>query len=172
MLYTIAEVSNLIHLSKVSIYKKLKLKELQEHITKNQGITYINEIGLNLIRNDLKNNKDDLNDLNNKGVNNSINDDIATDSDSLNLKDDYINYLKLENERLWNELKEKNLQLSQEQELTKNMQILQIRQQPQDIKALEEHFKDLDNKLVNIKEKLNQKKNQEHKGIWDNLFKK
>lgn len=54
MLYTIAEISDLIGLSKVSIYKKLKLKELAIHLSKKQGVTYITEQGFNLIKESLK----------------------------------------------------------------------------------------------------------------------
>ena len=54
------EVSESIGLSKQSIYKKLKAKELQDNITKKQGVTYINEVGFNLIRDGLKANIDGL----------------------------------------------------------------------------------------------------------------
>jgi hypothetical protein len=37
-------------LSKVSIYKKLKSKELKEHISKKLSVTYVDEVGFNLIK--------------------------------------------------------------------------------------------------------------------------
>jgi len=54
MLYTIIEISNLINLSKVSIYEKLKLKELEGHIIKKKDVIYIDDIGFNLIKDSFK----------------------------------------------------------------------------------------------------------------------
>jgi hypothetical protein len=173
MLYTVAEISNLTDLSKVSIYNKLKLKEIHEHITKKQGVAYIDEIGLNLIKDSLKLNDDALNHLNNKDIDTSINDDIPIDTDGLNIKNEYINYLKVENERLWIELKDKNLQISSLQRLVENGQILLKDKPQQDIKLLEEHFKDLDNSLIEVRERMEKRKNKSSsKNIFQKLFKK
>lgn len=49
MLYTVAEVADLTNLSKVSIYQRIKLKELKEFISRKQGVTYISEVGVNSI---------------------------------------------------------------------------------------------------------------------------
>jgi hypothetical protein len=46
MLYTVAEVSEEIDLSKGSIYNILELKEIQDHIIKKYSITCIDEIAL------------------------------------------------------------------------------------------------------------------------------
>ena len=54
MVYTIKKVSELVDLSKASIYNRLKSHELQKHITKKQVFTYLDEIGLKLIQNSLK----------------------------------------------------------------------------------------------------------------------
>jgi hypothetical protein len=171
MLYTVAEISNLTSLSKVSIYNKLKVKEIQEHITKKQGVSYIDELGLNLIKDSLKLNADDLKDSNNKDIDTSLNDYIALDTDDLNTKGDYINYLKTENERLWAELKDKNLQISNLQRLVENGQIL-LKDKPQDIKLLEDHFKDFDNKLLEVKKRMDQRKTESSKNIFQKIFKK
>ena len=174
MLYTVAEVSNLTGLSKVSIYNKIKLKELHEHITKKQGVSYIDEIGLILIKDSLNLNNDALNDLNNNDIDNSLNDDIAMDTDDLNNKNDYINYLKVENERLWEELKDKNLQISNLQRLVENGQVLLKDKPKQDIKLLDEHFKDLDNRLLEVREHMKDKakENKNSGNIFNNFFKK
>ena len=87
MLYTILEVSEKINLSKVSIYKKLKSDELKVHITKKKGVSYIDEEGFNLIRDSLKTEKT-------KESNTTSKQETAADSDTINLKLDYINYLK------------------------------------------------------------------------------
>ena len=50
MLRSVAEVSTLTGLSKVSIYNKIKLKEFEQYIVKNKGITYISDEGIDLIK--------------------------------------------------------------------------------------------------------------------------
>ena len=87
MLYTIAEVSELIGLSKVSIYKKLKVKELEVHLSKKQGITYITEQGFNLIKDNLKLNDEIKKELKPKAVDNNANDEVSTDTESFNIKE-------------------------------------------------------------------------------------
>lgn len=172
MLYTVAEVSNLTSLSKVSIYNKLKLKELDPYISKKQGITYISEDGLNLIKDSLNLNDDPLNSLNNKYIDNTSNDEISTDTEDLNLKDDYIKYLKLENQRLWEELQEKNSQINGLNRLVENGQVLLKEHIKEDPILLEEHFQDLDNKLMDLRDQIEQRKNeQEQKGLFQKIFK-
>ena len=159
MLYTIAEVSELINLSKVSIYKKLKLKELEKHISKKQGITCIDEVGLNFIKESLKFNKEVKSAL--KDIDDFVNDETAIDND-------YTFFLKDEIDFLKNEIQEKNLQISSlnnrlgfEQDLHKNTQILLKNQQDkpkEDILFLENRFKELDIKLIEVVEHMKQKK--------------
>ena len=64
MLRSVAEVSVLTGLSKVSIYNKIKLKEIEKYVVKNKGITYISDEGINLIFKGLNFNNDTLNGLN------------------------------------------------------------------------------------------------------------
>lgn len=172
MLYTVAEIADLTNLSKVSIYNKLKLKEMQEYISKKQGITYIDELGLNLIKDSLKVNTEGLNTFNYKDQDKSINDDISIDIDDLNLKTDYINYLKVENERLWQELNDKNLQIENLQQIVQNGQVLLKDKQQENILELEAHFKDIDSKLLEVKNKMQDKKDLEQKSFLSRLFKK
>jgi hypothetical protein len=177
MIYTVTEVSNLINLSKASIYNKIKSKDFKAHITKRQGITYLDETALNLIQSVSKNYKEDLTD-------NIPDDEIATDMHYTNTLKEDITYLKClikENElKFDNQLSVKDLQihelnerLKQEQDLNKNNQVLQLRQ-PQDLKALESHFQDLDTKLEEIKGNMIHKKEQpEHsKGFLSKIFQK
>ena len=63
MLRSVAEVSVLTGLSKVSIYNKIKLKEIEKYVVKNKGITYISDEGINLIFKGLNLNDDKLKDL-------------------------------------------------------------------------------------------------------------
>jgi hypothetical protein len=120
MLYTISEVSDLINLSKVSIYKKLKLKELQGHIVKKQGVTYVDDIGFNLIKSSLKLNDEVKTGLNNDDNKNDLKQEIATD------KTDLISYLKEQLIVKDNQIAELMQRLAAEQELVKNMQVLQL----------------------------------------------
>jgi hypothetical protein len=180
MIYTVAEISQIVNLSKASIYTKLKQKELHEHIIKKQGVTYLDEIALKLIQDSLKDFiNDDINDFKddiNAFNHNPLNGEVATDIDYINSLKVDINYLKIENERLWKELQIKNLQinecnkrLSDEQNLHKNTQIL-LREKPQqDMKLLEDHFKDLDNSLIEVRERMEVRKN---KSITKNIFQK
>lgn len=166
MLYTIAEISDLIHLSKVSIYKKLKLKELQEHIVKQQGITYIDEVGFNLIKSKLNLNTYTTNELNENADNNMPNDEVSMDSEALNLKEDYINTLK-------QQLIEKDKQIESLHELIKNNQVLlkqeQDKEKQKNLPELEAHFKDLDCKLTELRSEMQQRKK---KNKLFNIFQK
>lgn len=168
MLYTVMKVSESIGISKQNIYKKLKLKELQNHITKRQGIAYIDEIGFNLIKDSLN-----LNDYNSKNFEKEEaqvgteetekSQDLDVDDDIININIDIVNTLT-------EQLKEKNIQLNelnerlkQEQELNKSNQVLQ------EIKRLEERFQDLDDKLLTIKDQVNECK-EPQKGLFKRLF--
>ena len=66
---------------------------------------------------------------------------------------------------------EYNERMKQSLELTKNSQILQLRQ-PQDIKQLEEHFQDLDTRLQQVKENMIERKEQQQKGFFSKMFSK
>lgn len=169
MLYTVAEVSKVTSLSKVSIYKRLKLKDLEQYIIKKQGITYIDEVGLKLIKDGLKVNIDGLE----QEQDNSINADVEADKEPLNVKQDYIQTLKEQLKIKDQQIQELHNRLSQEQDNLKNMQVLQLKQ-PTNIKQLEEHFQDMDTKLINIREQMQeQKKDQDkEKNILKRIFKK
>jgi hypothetical protein len=169
MLYDVDQVANKLNVSKVTIYNKLKLKELKDNVITKAGKKYLDEDLFNLIKDSLK----DKNEIKSNNIDEPINQEASVDKeDLLNLNKDLFNTLIEQLKEKDIQIHELNNRLSQEQELTKNMQILQLRQPPQDIKALEEHFKDLDNKLLNIRERMEQKKDQEQKGIFKKLFKK
>lgn len=106
MLRSVAEVSVLTGLSKVSIYNKIKLKEIEKYVVKNKGITYISDEGINLIFKGLNLNDDKLKDLTN-GLNSEREDfDISIKNTDfkefkLELKEfnkEYLNSLNSENE--------------------------------------------------------------------------
>ena len=158
MLYSVMEASELIGLSKQSIYKKLKTKELQEYIIKKQGMIYIDEEGFNLIKDSLKANIDDLKDfkedikgLNFKETDSTLNEDIASDTEILSMNQDIFILLKSQLEEKDLQLKDKDLQIHELHKLVENSQIL-LKEKPQDIKLLEQHYQGLDDKIMNIKE--------------------
>ena len=165
MLYTINEVSNLINLSKGTIYKRLKLKELEGHVSKRQGTIYIDEIGFSLISDRIIDNTNDLKNLNNKEIMYNLDNDIVVDKEDLSVETEYIDHLKSENKRLWSELQEKNLQLNAKDKLLENMQVLLKDKPKQELFLQEQHFKNLDNKLIHAREKMQERKIEQEKKI-------
>lgn len=170
MFYTVAEIAVLTGLSKVSIYNKLKLKELKPFIVKKKGITYLTEDGLKLINEGLNAFTDEIKIDMEEPSGEAENGDFT---ESIDIKDDYINYLKAENERLWAEMEEKNNQIEKLSQLVENGQVL-LREQPkQDIQLLQEHFNQTDEKIIQVRERMQSKQEDyqvDHKGFWSKLF--
>lgn len=173
MLRSVAEVSVLTGLSKVSIYNKIKLKELEKYVVKNKGITYISDEGINLIFKGLNLNDDKLKDLTN-GLNSEREDfDISIKNTDfkefkVELKEfnkEYLNSLKSENEFLKKQLDEKDKQISELHKLIENSQILLKEEQKKSEQQLylAEHFEEVDNKLQDLREKMEQKRNEKIK---------
>jgi hypothetical protein len=161
VLYTVSEISDLIGLSKVSIYNKLKLKELQEHISKNQGITYVDEVGFNLIKEGLKLKEDDLNVLNEEDQKE------GSKADDERLLTINIELIKTLNDQLKEkdiQISKKDIQISELHKLIENTQILLKQQQDKELKQLqlEEHFKEIDNRLVDLRSKMEDKKDKKN----------
>jgi hypothetical protein len=172
MFYTINDVSKMIGVSKMTIYRKLKVKELKSCVITKQGIQYLDDDGLTLLKklinSKCKTDKDSVTD-------NNENQEIATD------KNDYIMSLKSEIQFLKCEIQEKNFQmkeltnrLASEQELHKNTQILlkvqQDKKSQAELLALDEHFKDLDNRLLKVRERMEDRKQQNRPGIFNKIF--
>jgi len=179
MIYSVSEISSSIGLSRQSIYKKLKMKELKAHITYKKGITYIDKVGLNLIKRMLKEYKDSVKNLSNKETATINNEDISETTDNLSIDIELFNLLKEQlkenNKQLQTkdkQIEELNERLKQEQELSKNSQILQLKQQPPDIKQLEEHFQDLDTRPQEVKENMIERKEHQNKGFFNKMFRK
>lgn len=174
MLRSVSEISVLTGLSKVSIYKKIKQEKFQCFITKNKGITYISEDGVNLIVKEFevkRVNSEGLNSLNyeqeftneevattieNKGI--KVNDEWLKE-----LKVDYINSLKSEINYLRGQIEKKDNQIQELIGLNKNNQVLLKQQQDKEINRLklEDHFKEVDEKLLDLKNKMDKKRKKE-----------
>lgn len=169
MLRSVAEVSVLTGLSKVSIYNKIKLKEIEKYVVKNKGITYISDEGISLIVEGLNLNDDKLNGLNfhlkrereDVAVNIGNTDFKEFKLELKELNKNYLNSLKSENEVLKKQLDEKDKQISELHRLIENNQILLKEEQKKSEHQLylAEHFEEVDNKLQDLKEKMEQKRN-------------
>lgn len=156
-MFTVEEVSKLLSVSKVTIYAKLK--KYESKVVVKQGKKYVTEELLSLIKQELNlkeclkdNLKDNLKVENNTGA---INQEIATDRDDLiNLNQDLINFLK-------QQLEEKDKQIEELINLNKNNQILLKQQQDKEInqKLLEDHFQEVDQKLMDLRDRMEEKKN-------------
>lgn len=163
-MFTVGEVSKLLSVSKVTIYAKLK--KYESKVVVKQGKKYVTEELLSLIKQELNLKeclKDNLKEENNTGA---INQEIATDRDDLiNLNKDLINFLKQQLEEKDIQLREKDKQIEELINLNKNNQILLKQQQDKEIntKLLEDHFQEVDEKLMDLRERMDEKKKSKKK---------
>ena len=170
MLRGVDEVSKELKVSKTAIYNKLKLKEFRRKVVKKQGKSMIDEELFNLIKDSLKVKNEVKNEVEYKGYieesKDEVKSEIAMDREgSLNLNKSLIDTLIAQ-------LEEKDKQIAELHKLIENNQVLLKKEQETKINMLEfeDHFKEVDNKLSSIKEKMNQRK--EKKSFFKNFFKK
>lgn len=165
MLYSVEDVAIKLNVSKVTIYNKLKLKEYKDKVIKKAGKAYIDDDLLNLIKDSLKSKTD----IDSNNIQDTTKEEIATsEADLLNLNKDFIYSLQSEIEFLRQQIQEKDKQLNAKDELLKNMQILikQGQDKQENILQLEAHFKDLDTKLLNIRQEMDQRKKKNRPWIY------
>lgn len=180
MFRSVSEISVLTGLSKVSIYKKIKQEKFQKFITRNKGITYISEDGVKLILKEFEVKRvksDGLNSLNyehdfeNEEVAITIeNKGIEEENKWLKeLKVEYINSLKDEIKYLREQTEKKDNQIQELINLNKNNQVLLKQQQDKEInqKLLENHFQEVDKKLMDLKEKMELRNSKRKFGFWN-----
>lgn len=182
----ISEIADLLQCSRPTVYKKIDtvdtvvLQTLQKRV---KNVTYYNYKLVDILKEEPPQPQDKSIDIKPKEPADlkivlENQDEAATDIVSDNYRERYISHLEKEieylkqqqnksNEDLNEQLREKDKQikdlnerLTEAHELTKNMQVLQLRQQPQDVKALEEHFKEFDSRLAEIREDMQQRKNK------------
>lgn len=169
MLYDIGRVAELTHVSKVTIYRKLKLQEVKSFVVVKNGKQFVEENGLNVIKEMLNLTTDETKDLNSKDIKHpSTAETEISITDLMAVKDTLIEALQSHLELVKKELDIKNTQLETKDRLFENMQVLLKDKPKQDIKLLEQHFQDLDDKIMNIKERSIPKQ----KGLFKNWFKK
>ena len=151
MLRTVEDTAIQLGVSKTTIYNKLKLKEYKSKLVKKQGKSMIDESLFNLIQEGLK----VQNEVEKKEIKNDVNAEISIDEDGLlNLNKELI-------DNLLEQLKEKDKQISELHKLIENSQILLKEEQKKSEQQLylAEHFEEVDNKLQDLKEKMEQKRN-------------
>ena len=155
MLRTVEETAIQLGVSKTTIYNKLKLKEHKSKLVKKQGKSMIDDSLFNLIQEGLK----VQNEFENKEIENDVNAETSIDEDGLlNLNKELI-------DNLLEQLKEKDKQISELHKLIENNQILLKEEQKKSEQQLylAEHFEEVDNKLQDLREKMEQKRNEKIK---------
>lgn len=157
MLYDVEQAAIKLNVSKMTIYNKIKLNEFKSKTIKKAGKTYLDDDLINLIKDSLK----IKNEVDSDNIEYDEKQEIAMDKDNLiNLNKDLFDALSEQLKVKDMQIADLNSRLAAEQELTKNMQVLQLKQQPQNILQLEVHFKELDFKLAEIREEMQQRKNK------------
>jgi hypothetical protein len=176
-MYDVGEIASILNVSKVTVYSKLKLKEVRPFIVKKEGKTYVLEEGFNLIKQNLKSNIS----LNLEEEATAEQEAATTTTEELNnLKDNLIETLKQQVEHLKEQLSIKDNQLASKDKLLENMQVLlkQDKDQNDIILSLPEKIKEHDIELVNtLAESLARRKEefeetelkQPKKSFWDLL---
>ncbi|AOR24985.1 hypothetical protein [Clostridium taeniosporum] len=151
-MYTVEEVSKQLKVSKVTIYSKLK--KFDTLVVLKQGKKYITDDLFKLIQDDLKIRNADNNNLNsNNNIN--LNDEMAMDTDNLiNLNKDLVN-------TLIEQLREKDRQISELHKLIENNQVLLKQEKEVNQIQLEEHIRELDIKLNDVKENMEKRKGEQ-----------
>jgi hypothetical protein len=152
MLRTVEETAIQLGVSKTTIYNKLKLKEYKCKIVKKQGKSMVDDSLFNLIQESLKVKSI----IENEEIDNEANEEISVDRESLfNLNQEFI-------DNLFEQLKEKDKQIAELHKLIENSQILLKEEQKKTDQQLylAEHFEEVDNKLQDLREKMEQKRNE------------
>ena len=162
VLRTVEEVAIQLNVSKTTIYNKLKLNEYKELIIKKQGKSMVDDDLFNLIKESLKVKTE----VENEEIENDVNQELAMDEDGLfNLNKELIR-------NLLDQLKEKDRQIAELHKLIENSQVLLKEEQKKSDKQiyLAEHFEEVDQKLQDIREKMELKRS-EKKSFLKNFFK-
>ncbi|EOU1669831.1 hypothetical protein OQL36_003027 [Clostridium perfringens] len=170
MLRGVDEVAKELKVSKTAIYNKLKLKEFKCKIVKKQGKSMINDDLFNLIKDSIKvKNKVEFQVENKEFI---LGNEIDSKNEIAMDREDSFNLNKSLIDTLIAQLEEKDKQIAALHKLIENNQVLLKKEQEAkvNILELEDHFKEVDNKLNSIKEKMNQRK--ENKSFLKNFFKK
>lgn len=164
MLKSIDSVSKELGISKAIIYKRLKEEEYKKLIIKENGITKINEQLYELLRSKIKGRK--VEEVENVEIVDKV-DKEDIDLLEVETKEENNNVVNI----LLKQIEEKDIQINRLHDLIENNQILIKNSQEREKEqlSLESHFKDIDKKLIEIRDKNNIRKNEK---IKSNIFKR
>lgn len=158
-MYDINQVAQLTGISKVSVYKKLKkLKGIEQYIVKEVDKTYVLEEGVRLIRDSLQVNSKVKNDIDEECA-------ISDGYKDLTVNKQLINGLLKQLDEKDKQIQDLHKQIEELINLNKNNQILLKQQQDKEIntKLLEDHFQEVDEKLMDLRERMDEKKKSKKK---------
>ncbi|MEO2509437.1 MAG: hypothetical protein ACLSXT_20595 [Clostridium butyricum] len=158
-MYDINQVAQLTGISKVSVYKKLKkLKGIEQYIVKEVDKTYVLEEGVRLIRDSLQVNSK----VKNK-VKNDVDEECAISDgyEDLTVNKQLINGLLKQLDEKDKQIQDLHKQIEELINLNKNNQVLLKQQQDKENnqKLLEDHFQEVDQKLMDLRDRMEEKKN-------------
>ena len=158
-MYDINQVAQLTGISKVSVYKKLKkLKGIEQYIVKEVDKTYVLEEGVRLIRDSLQVNSK----VKNK-VKNDVDEECAISDgyEDLTVNKQLINGLLKQLDEKAKKIQDLHKQIEELINLNKNNQVLLKQQQDKENnqKLLEDHFQEVDQKLMDLRDRMEEKKN-------------
>ncbi|WP_166484808.1 hypothetical protein [Clostridium cuniculi] len=145
MLKSIENVSKELGISKAAIYRKLKSEEYKKYVVKENGKMMLNEILLEKLKLNTRKKKVE----NIKEV--EIVENKELEVINKKYKDDKSEVVEI----LLNQIKEKNAQIDRLHDLIENNQVLIKNQQEREKEQLklEEHFREIDKKLIEIRDK-------------------
>ena len=162
-MYDIKQVVKMTNIKRNKIYKLIKEnEELKKFVVRDNKKIYILEDGIGLL-------------INNKEIEEesvlSFEDDFIEDDMESNEKEekkyDIVEITNTVNEEILksvlNQLKEKDRQIQELLTLNRNNQILLREEKEVNKVALEAHFKEVDTKLLDLREKMNSKKSSKKK---------
>lgn len=181
-MYKVSEISELLGVSKVTIYKKIDSlkKELRPHIKLKQKIKYIDNEGIEIIKNSLAINKQTVNKLNDRLTQDELTQDNSIYIEELTeLKKEYIQELKSQIGYLKKELESKDKIISTTNELLRNSQVL-LKQEKETKLLMHEQLKE---EILNKQQEQIQAENEKllsyiaatreentKKSFWEKLF--
>lgn len=162
-MYDINQVAQLTGISKVSVYKKLKkLKGIEQYIVKELDKIYVLEEGVKLIKDSLQVNSKVKNDV-------CVECAISDGCEDLTVNKRLINGLLKQLDEKDKQIQDLHQQIEELINLNKNNQVLLKQQQDKEVnqKLLEDHFQEVDKKLMDLKEKMELRNSKRKFGFWN-----
>lgn len=107
-MYTVLEIADQLNISKQTVYVRIHMKEMENHVFKKNGMTLVDDEGLNFIKDGLRMKNSDSSD------------------ETETIKTDYIEHLKEQIKEKDSQIVSKDKQINDLNERFKNSQILQL----------------------------------------------